>query len=142
MEGRSHDSNKLRNNKTCHWILTALLLLVTLVLFLYEAHEQIYKFSIGKTTTATEKQHKDALELPEITICMEYGFKKVALEREGLPERFFLTADSTYGNNGTDPFPDLKEIWEKATYSEKELEITWKLYQRKMGLAEDSIVSR
>ena len=91
---------------------------------------------------ATEKQHKDALELPEITICMEYGFKKVALEREGLPERFFLTADSTYGNNGTDPFPDLKEIWEKATYSEKELEITWKLYQRKIGLAEDSIVSR
>ena len=128
-------ANTLMENITSQKILspllTGLLLMISLTLFAFEAHEQVYKFSVGKTTTAVEKKHYESLLLPEITICMEYGFKKEALEREGLPERFFLTADSTYGNNGTDPFPDLLDTWEKATYSDRELEITWRLYDGK-----------
>ena len=121
----------IASQKVLSPLLTGLLLMISLTLFAFEAHEQVYKFSVGKTTTAVEKKHYDALQLPEITICMEYGFKKEALEREGLPERFFLTADSNYGNNGTDPFPDIMETWEKATYSDRELEITWRLYDGK-----------
>ena len=121
----------ITSQKVLSPLLTGLLLMISLTLFAFEAHEQVYKFSVGKTTTAVEKKHYDALQLPEITICMEYGFKKEALEGEGLPERFFLTADSNYGNNGTDPFPDIMETWEKATYSDRELEITWRLYDGK-----------
>ena len=128
----AHDSVVLMKKKAFHWILTLLLLLTSLALFVFEAREQFYKFIAGQTTMAVEKQHYDALELPEVTICMESAFKKTALESEGLPERFFLTTDSTFGNNGTDPFPDLRALWDKTTYSERELEITWRLYQRKI----------
>lgn len=85
------------------------------------------KFYEGRTTEAVEKIRHKSLKLPHLSFCMERPFKKRALENMGLRERFFLTAEPAYTNMSLD-FPRLNKTWQKATYSDKEVDISWRLY--------------
>ena len=111
--------------KWLKWILT----ITCLVLSIFIVKEQCNKYKSGNTTISIDKQYNDALELPQVTICMDRPYKKDVLEEYGLAQRFFLSPNSSYGNK---TFPNLTTLWNEATYSEEELDISWQLYDRKI----------
>ena len=79
------------------------------------------KYLEGKTTQTWEKVPEEYLDFPQMTFCVEYQFKTDALFAMGLPDSFLIAGSPKNKESlGNKSMPNLEEVWEKATYSEKE----------------------
>ena len=64
------------------------------------------------------------LDFPQVTFCVLYQFKRDVLFDMGLPDDFLVPGSpKTSDTLGNRSMPDIAEVWENATYSEKEFNI-------------------
>ena len=85
---------------------------------------QILKFIESKTTQTWEKVPQKNLDFPQVTFCVLHQFKRGVLFDMGLPDDFLVPGSpKTSDTLGNRSMPDIAEVWENATYSEKEFNI-------------------
>ena len=86
------------------------------------------KFYHGATTLTVEQIDEDYLSLPPILLCSKRAYKKEELSAMGLPQNFLYERDRSKASR-PEPFPDLKETWHKATWSNEDLQVEWSRYE-------------
>ena len=81
------------------------------------------KFYEGQTVQTTERETFEEIEVPQVVFCIKLQFKTDVLTKLGLDHNFLYPYLHLHMEN--DSIPDMKEVWENATYSINETSITW-----------------
>ena len=83
------------------------------------------KFYEGQTVQTIERETFEEIEVPQVVFCVKLQFKTDVLTKLGLQESFLYPHSPTYMENVS--IPDIKELWENATYNINETAIRWTL---------------
>ena len=83
------------------------------------------KFYERQTVQTTVREVEEELNVPQVIFCTKYPFKKDALKNIGLNDTFLLVSPITYLENIN--ITDLRQVWDKGTYSLDEMSIFWLL---------------
>ena len=84
---------------------------------------RVAKFIQNRTTQLIEKESRVELDLPDVTFCADYGFKKEVFKELGMRVDMMKPNSGNYTTNFE--LQDIDDLWERATFSKEDLRIIW-----------------
>ncbi len=123
---------KPKRRNTLNSVLTATLFAVLSGCFVWQVWDQVHKFLAAETVEVVEWVRPGAMELPPLVICPLDIFKWDVMKAEGLLLNMFTEDHGAFSVNASEPFPDLREAWEKSTFAlSRDINITWALHSER-----------
>ena len=83
---------------------------------------QVIKYYEELTSVSIGREHREELEFPDVTFCIQSGWKEEALSKMGLSNDFMKVQVDHFINQ---EIGDIDQIWDNSTHNWKKFPIYW-----------------